>query len=107
MIVRVLGEGQWTLEVEALERLNDIDRDLEQAVRDDDQEALAGTLRRLFDAVRELGTAVPDDVIVESDLVLPDPGASVEEVRGLIEATTEYYGIIPDGDEPEQDSAQA
>lgn len=96
MIVRVLGHGQWVLQLEHLEALNEIDIDLEAAVDQADTAKMRDALQRLFDGVRELGIEVPDDVIVESDLVLPDPDASLEEVRILLESTGEYFGLIPD-----------
>ena len=96
MIVRVLGEGQWTLEVDALEELNEIDVALEAAVDAGDQEGVRKSLVSLFEGVRKLGTPVPDDVIVESDLILPDTDSTVEEVRALLDSTTEYFGLLPD-----------
>lgn len=96
MIVRVLGQGQWVLEIDHLEALNAIDEDLEAAVEAGDEAAMQDALVRLFDGVRELGSEVPDDVLAESDLVLPDPGASLDEVRILLEESQEYFGLIPD-----------
>ena len=98
MIVRVLGQGQWVLEVEDIEKLNVLDEKLEQAVKDDDEPALADVLQQLFEMVKDLGEPVPDDVIVESDLVLPDTDTSLEEVRLLLDSTSEYVGLIPDGE---------
>ncbi|GAA4904169.1 hypothetical protein GCM10025789_24010 [Tessaracoccus lubricantis] len=98
MIVRIMGRGQWVLEPEHLIELNELDRQLEDAVEKGDQEALAASLRALSEGVRRLGVEVPDDVIAESDLVLPDTDASVEEVRELLDSTSEYYGIFPDAD---------
>lgn len=105
MIVRVLGQGQWVLEVDHLDVLNVIDEDLERAVEANDEAGVQDALVRLFDGVRELGTEVPDDVLAESDLVLPDPGTSIEDVRLLLEASSEFYGLIPDEAAPSEDSA--
>ena len=96
MIVRLMGLGQWTLEPEQLLELNGIDEAVEQAVAAGDQERLRKELRRLVDAIRQNGQEVPDDLIVESDLVLPDMDATLEEVRELLDSTSEYYGLIPD-----------
>lgn len=98
MIARIMGEGQWVLDVDDLEKLNSIDERLEQTVETGDETAMREVLRELFDRVRELGTPVPDEVIAESDIVLPDPSASLEEVKLVLEATSEYYGLIPDED---------
>lgn len=96
MIVRIMGYGQWVMEPEDLVQLNELDEQLEGAVLRNDQAGVGASLRGLFDAVRDLGTQVPDDVIVESDLVLPDLDATVEEVRLVLESTSEHFGIIPD-----------
>ena len=96
MIVRLMGLGQWTMEPEQLLELNEIDEAVEQAVKAGDQEQLHKELQRLVEAVRSNGQEVPDDLIVESDLVLPDVDATLEEVRELLDSTSEYYGLTPD-----------
>ncbi|PIE20972.1 MAG: hypothetical protein CSA64_04175 [Arachnia propionica] len=97
MIVRILGCGQWVLAPEVLLELQEIDQAVEQAVADDDQPGLAVALEKLSAAIMERGTEVPDDVIVESDLVLPDAEATVAQMRELFEQTSDYYGLLPDG----------
>ena len=96
MIVRILGLGQWTMEPEQLPELNDIDEAVEKAVAEGDRKQLRKELQRLVDAVRSNGQEVPDDLIVESDLVLPDVDATLDEVKKLLESTSEYYGLVPD-----------
>ena len=96
MIVRIMGLGQWTMEPEQLLGLNDIDEAVEKAVAEGDREQLRKELQRLVEAVRSNGQEVPDDLIVESDLVLPDVDSTLEEVKELLESTSEYYGLVPD-----------
>ena len=96
MIVRIMGLGQWTMEPEQLLELNDIDEAVEKAVAEGDREQLRKELQRLVEAVRSNGQDVPDDLIVESDLVLPDVDSTLEEVKELLESTSEYYGLVPD-----------
>ena len=96
MIVRIMGLGQWTMEPEQLLELNDIDEAVEKAVAEGDREQLRKELQRLVEAVRSNGQEVPDDLIVESDLVLPDVDYTLEEVKELLESTSEYYGLVPD-----------
>ena len=96
MIVRILGLGQWTMEPEQLLGLNDIDEAVEKAVAEGDRKQLRKELQRLVDAVRSNGQEVPDDLIVESGLVLPDVDATLDEVKKLLESTSEYYGLVPD-----------
>lgn len=96
MIVRILGRGQWVLDPDALLELNDLDDAIERSVADADQAALSAALVELARRVEERGARVPDDVIAESDLVLPDEDATVAEVAALLEAQSAYYGLIPD-----------
>lgn len=100
MIVRILGEGQWTLEPTELDHFDEFDDRVEKAVDAGDQEGLTRALVELLAEVRQKGTEVPDDVIVESDLVLPSSDATVEEVAGLLEGSPEYSGLMPDKHEP-------
>ncbi len=99
MIVRLMGLGQWSLEPEQLLELNEIDQAVEAAVEANNPAELRQGLERLVSAVQAAGTEVPDDVIVESDLVLPDVTASIEEVRALLESISDFYGLVPDAAE--------
>ncbi len=101
MIIRIMGLGQWSLEPEELMALNDLDEAVENAVAAGDQEALRSALEKMVTGVQSTGTALPDDVIVESDLVLPDVDATVDEVKALLDSTQEFYGLIPDTHEGE------
>ncbi len=96
MIIRIMGLGQWSMEPDELVSLGEVDEAVEESVASGDQDGLRVALEKLVAGVRSVGTPVPDDVIVESDLVLPDVDATVEEVRALLDATQEFYGLIPD-----------
>jgi hypothetical protein len=93
MIVRILGEGQWRIESAGQAELNALDDAVEAAVRAGDQEQLAEALRQLHDKLRAVGTEVPDDELADSDLILPETDASLEEVRALLSESDE--GLIP------------
>jgi hypothetical protein len=84
MIVRILGEGQRTVSDGDLEGLNALDDDLIAAVEAGDADAFSRSLTALLDKVREVGTPLPDEEIVPSDLVLPSSDASLDEVRELL-----------------------
>ena len=94
MIVRVLGEGQWRISENALPALNELDDVVAAAVTEKDQEKLTEALAKLSEYVTSNGEVVPDDEIVDSDLILPDLNSTVEEVAELLNATVE--GLIPD-----------
>lgn len=101
MIVRVMGQGQWVMEPEHLLELNELDRELESRVAAEDEPGMVAALTALVAGVRRLGTEVPADVIVESDLVLPDVDISLADVRALLASTEEFYaGFIPDEETP-------
>lgn len=109
MIVRIMGQGQWVLDPEHLMDLNELDRALEDKVAAKDESGMREALVALVEGVKQVGTEVPDDVIAESDLVLPDTDVTLEEVRALLESTSEYYGLIPDAEDElnEADGATA
>jgi hypothetical protein len=92
MIVRILGEGQWELDEAHLEALNALDTSVEQAIEAGDHPAFQQGLVALLDVVRQQGTRLEDDSLLDSDLILPMSDASLEEVRALL--TDE--GLVPD-----------
>lgn len=99
MIVRIMGQGQWVLEPEHLLELNELDRALEVKVEEGDQDGMIEALTSLVEGVKRLGVEVPEDVLAESDLVLPDVDVTLEEVRALLDSTSEFYGLIPDAED--------
>jgi hypothetical protein len=84
VIVRILGEGQRRVDDGQIDALNELDNALIAAVDGGEEEQFRAALDALLDKVREVGSAVPDDEIVPSDLVLPTPDASLAEVRELL-----------------------
>ncbi|MET7440346.1 PspA-associated protein PspAA [Streptomyces sp. NPDC004082] len=91
MIVRIMGEGQVTLADGHLTELNRLDDELLAEMERGDQEGFRRTLAALLDAVRRLGTPLPDDSLEPSELILPSSDASLEEVRDLLSDD----GLIP------------
>ena len=84
MIVRILGEGQRSVDDADLDGLNALDSELIAAVDSGDADGFSRALSSLLDKVRQIGKALPDDEIVPSDLVLPSADASLDEVRELL-----------------------
>ncbi|MGW7304439.1 PspA-associated protein PspAA [Streptomyces sp. NPDC054835] len=91
MIMRILGEGQYEITDEHLARLNELDSALQEAADSGDEAAFASALSALLDAVRSLGTWLPDERITPSDLMLPDETNSLRQVRELLSDE----GLIP------------
>jgi hypothetical protein len=91
VIVRILGEGQFSVDDAATTELNRLDTELEKAVNSNDEAAFAAALRGLIDQVRAQGSPLPTDSLEESDLILPGPDSSMDEVRKMLTDD----GLIP------------
>ncbi len=83
MIVRILTEGQFNLPGAHVDELNEIDNRLVEVVEQEDRPQFEALLKQMLDLVRDKGTPVPVDEIVESDLVLPEPDITLEEAEEL------------------------
>lgn len=91
MIVRILGEGQFDVSPEALDRLNQLDAAVEAAVESADEETFGSALAALLDGVRTVGVPHAAGSLDASDLILPPADASIEEVRAMLTGD----GLIP------------
>ncbi|MXY45718.1 MAG: hypothetical protein F4Y44_01795 [Chloroflexi bacterium] len=83
MIVRILTEGQYDLPGAFIDDLNTIDNELVEIVAAEDDEGFARVLKQMLDLVREKGSPVPMDELVESDLVLPEPDITLLEAEEM------------------------
>lgn len=91
MIVRIMGEGQVKLADSHFAELNKLDDVLLEEMESGDEEGFRRTLGELLDAVRRLGKPLPDDALEPSELILPAPDASLDEVRQMLSDD----GLIP------------
>jgi hypothetical protein len=91
VIVRISGEGQFSIDDVATAELNRLDSELEAAVNRNDEAAFTAALHGLLDQVRAQGSPLPSDTLEPSDLILPPEDASMDEVREML---TEE-GLIP------------
>lgn len=95
MIVRILGEGQYRLSDAELDILDALDDAVEAAARAGDAGELRRALQRLLDEVRTQGEEVDADLLIDSDLILPDADATVGEVRAWMGGDTSFPGLLP------------
>jgi hypothetical protein len=93
VIVRILGEGQFTLDAAHADMLNALDTGLERAVEAGDEESFRSSLADLLAQVRSSGERLPDDSLEPSDAVLPGEDAELDEVREMLADSDE--GLIP------------
>lgn len=91
MVVRIMGEGQVRLAEGHLAELDKLDDELLAEMENGDGPGFRRTLHALLSKVRDLGEPLPDDALEPSDLILPAPDATLEEVSRLLDDG----GLIP------------
>ena len=92
MIVRISGEGQYNLPDEDSERLNELDNRAVSAVEQGDETGFKELWSQMLELVASDGNAVPQDELVESDVILPPRDVTFEEAK----AEFSGEGLIPD-----------
>ena len=92
MIVRLMGEGQYSVDDGLREQLNDLDARAHSALDADDETALDDMLDEMWQLVRDRGERLPDDDLSPSDVIIPPSDLTLEETRKLF--TDE--GLVPD-----------
>jgi len=91
MIIRIMGEGQYRVPSSLLDELNIIDNRIVDLVAKEDEGGYKNELARLISAVKEKGSPLDPEEIVESDLIVPPGDLTLEEAEkifggsGLIE----------------------
>ena len=92
MIVRIMGEGQYRLSEEVLDRVNELDNTIVKAVDADDEDGFHESFEEMLDVIRSEGEHLGDEEIETSDIIVPPPDTSFAEAAA--EFTGE--GLIPD-----------
>ena len=91
MIVRILGEGQLSVDDAETAALNELDAKLASAVDAGNEPAFRRALNELLAQVRGVGKPYPADSLEPSELILPPEDASLAEVRQMMSDG----GLIP------------
>jgi hypothetical protein len=92
MIVRISGEGQYRLADSDAAQLNELENSVVSLVEGGVEDGFSDAFAAMLDYVRAQGTALADDDLDTSDVILPPSDISFEEASG--EFTGE--GLIPD-----------
>ena len=92
MIVRIAGEGQFKIPDEDGERLNELDNRAVSAVESGDETGFRELFEQMLGLISSDGNELPDEELVESDVIVPPRDISFDEARN--EFTGE--GLIPD-----------
>ena len=92
MIVRLMGEGQYRVDADVAEALNEFDDQAAQAVEAGDEENLRRLLGLMASTVRDRGERLDDADLSPSEGIVPPEDLSLEEARELFSGE----GLIPD-----------
>jgi hypothetical protein len=93
-IVRIMGQGQFTVDNTTLKKLNEIDDSIVQLVsteRSDDIE-FRKRLTELTSIVESNGHPLDPKEIIQSDIILPSTDLSIDEAKKLFKGE----GVIPE-----------
>jgi hypothetical protein len=92
VIVRISNEGQYRLDDALHARLNELDDAAVAAVEAGDEDAFHEAFEELLQVVRSEGTALADDELEASEVILPPADLS------FVEAGEEFTGdgLIPE-----------
>lgn len=83
MVVRVLHEGQYEVDAGDLDQLNALDQQAFDAVAEGDEPGYRNLFNQILEIIRGKGRPLGIDDLRPSELVLPSPDSTMEEVRSL------------------------
>jgi hypothetical protein len=92
VIVRISTEGQYDFPDDDLDKLNELDNEVVEAVEAGDEERFQTAFASLLELVRSDGRPVADDVLEESDVIIPPPDLTFAEAGHQFTGD----GLIPD-----------
>jgi hypothetical protein len=84
MIVRILHDGQYEIPKDLEIRLEDMDAELTLALDNDDKQAYESKLAEIINAITAEGEKVPPEKLLPSDITVPAPGSSLEDIKALL-----------------------
>ena len=84
MIVRIQGSGQYRLDGPAQSELTSIDARLVAALEHGAADEAHTLLGQAVSLVQTRGTALPNDALSPSDLILPPADASLDEISTVV-----------------------
>ena len=79
MIVRIATDDQYRLPDSDVDRLNELDNQAQEAVDAGDEDRFQELVGQMVELVRADGEHLGDDELVESDIILPPPDATIAD----------------------------
>jgi hypothetical protein len=103
IIVRVSGQGQFKVNREILDRINDIDNSIVNLLENTDtdvdvnsikvkQKELNEKVNEIINLIRTNGMPLDDKEIIQSQIMIPNPDISVDEAKKIFRGE----GIVDD-----------
>ena len=92
MIVRIATESQYRLPDDEAGQLNELDNEVVAAVESGNEEGFQEAFASLLELIRSDGKPVADDVLEESDVIIPPPDLTFAEAGHQFTGD----GLIPD-----------
>lgn len=103
IIVRVSGQGQFKINREILDRINDIDNSIVNLLENTDtdvdvnsikvkQKELNEKVNEIINLIRTKGMPLGDKEIIQSQIMIPNPDISVDEAKKIFRGE----GIVDD-----------
>jgi hypothetical protein len=92
VIVRIATEGQYDFPDDDVDKLNELDNEVVEAVEAGDEERFQTAFASLLELVRSDGSPVAEDVLEESDVIIPPPDLTFAEAGHQFTGD----GLIPD-----------
>ena len=81
MIIRILGEGQFRLDDNLVNKVNKIDNQIVDHVQKGNKAEFHQELAKLISTVKELGEPLDPVEIIPSDIIIPPGDLSLDEAR--------------------------
>lgn len=91
MIVRISGEGQYSLSDALGNRLNELDNQVVEAVEQGDENRFKELFGQMIEFVRSQGEQLPADDLSSSEIILPPTDTDFAEAK----ADFTGEGLIP------------
>lgn len=93
-IVRIMGQGQFSVDTKTLKKLSDIDTTIVELVRTErsDDSEFKKRLTEMNDVVVKNGKPIDPREIIKSDIILPSADLSIDEAKRLFRGE----GVVPE-----------
>ena len=92
MIVRLMGEGQYELDIKYMDEVNKIDNNIVKIVQKEDEKAFKNEFKKLSDYVRKNGKKISDNIIKPSEIIIPPFDLTLDEAKMIFAGD----GLFPD-----------